>query len=502
MNTKKIPMLVAVISASIVIGIGAGWLLNDRLQFGSTMPSQKTMTESASPEKKALFYRNPMDASITSPVPLKDNMGMDYIPVYEDAAQKTKTEREILFYRNPMNPDVTSPSPQKDNMGMDYIPVYAEGAADAGIVEIDPRVVQNLGVRTTTVQRHLFSATIDTVGTVAIDERGISFFNPKISGWMEHVYIKAVGDTVQRGQLLAEIYAPELVSAQEEFLVALNGVKRFTDSPLLKDSQSLLETARVRLRLLDVSNAEIQALEQGAQTFEQGTRRTIKLYAPHNGIVTELNMREGGYITPDTRLYSLADLSRAWVIMEVYASQIAFVKPGNPVTLRAAYMPGREWRGRVDYLYPTLNPQSRTVQARLVFNNPGNVLRPGMYVNANIQSSPKPPVLAVPREALLRTGTQDVVIVALGEGRFKPMRVRTGVENNEFTEILAGLEAGQQVVLSGQFMLDAEASFKGAMNRLEGNRLDGNKLEENRLEGNITATINPPVKDSHAGLQQ
>ena len=491
MNTKKITLLVAVISASVVIGIGAGWLLNDRLQFGATMPSQKTMTASASPEKKALFYRNPMDASITSPVPLKDNMGMDYIPVYEDAAQKTKTEREILFYRNPMNPDVTSPSPQKDNMGMDYIPVYADGAADAGIVEIDPRVVQNLGVRTTTVQRHLFAATIDTVGTVAIDERGISFFNPKISGWMEHVYVRAVGDTVQRGQLLAEIYAPELVSAQEEFLVALNGVKRFSDSPLLKDSQSLLETARARLRLLDVSNAEIQALEQGTQTLEQGTRRTIKLYAPHNGIVTELNMREGGYITPDTRLYSLADLSRAWVIMEVYASQIAFVKPGNPVTLRAAYMPGREWRGRVDYLYPTLNPQSRTVQARLVFNNPGNVLRPGMYVNANIQSSPKTPVLAVPREALLRTGTQDVVIVALGEGRFKPMRVRTGAENSEFTEILDGLEAGQQVVLSGQFMLDAEASFKGAMNRLEGNRLEGN-----------TATVNPPIKDSHAGQRQ
>lgn len=482
MNTKKIPLLLGVIVASVTIGIATGWLLSGRLQPGVTL--SPTMTTSTSTEKKALFYRNPMDASITSPVPQKDNMGMDYIPVYENTEPKTKTERKILFYRNPMNPDVTSPTPQKDNMGMDYIPIYANGAAAAGIVEIDPRVVQNLGVRTAMVQRQSFDTTIDTIGTVAIDERGVRFFNPKISGWVEHVYVKAVGDTVQRGQLLAEIVAPELVSAQEEFLVAFNGVKRFADSPLLKDSESLLETARARLQLLDVSNAEIKSLEQGGIV-----RRTIKLYAPHNGIVTELNMREGGYITPETRLYSLADLSRAWVIMEIYTSQMAFVKPGNPVTLRTASMPGREWRGRIDYLYPTLNPQTRTVQARLVFDNPGNVLRPGMYVNASIASAPKAPTLAVPREALLRTGTQDVVIVALGEGRFKPVTVHTGAENNEFTEILNGLEAGQQVVLSGQFLLDAEASFKGAMNRLEGNR----------IEENSTGT---PVQGSHAGHQQ
>ena len=420
-----------------------------------------------------------MDASITSPVPQKDNMGMDYIPVYADEKSSAQTENKILFYRNPMNPDVTSPTPQKDSMGMDYIPVYANKMTDTGSVEIDPRVVQNLGVRTAVVQRQSFATSIDTVGTVAIDERGISFFNPKISGWVERVYVKALGDAVQRGQLLAEIYAPELVSAQEEFLVALNGVKRFTDSPLLKDSQSLLETARARLQLLDMSNADVEALERTGQG-----RRTIKLYAPHNGIVTELNMREGGYITPDTRLYSLADLSRAWVIMEIYTSQMEFVTPGNSVTLRTASMPGREWRGRIDYLYPTINPQTRTVQARLVFDNPGNVLRPGMFVNASIKSTAKAPTLAVPREALLRTGTRDVVMVALGAGSFKPVTVRTGAENSELVEILEGLEAGQQVVLSGQFLLDAEASFKGGMDRIEGNN------------------SGTPAQGDHAGHQQ
>ncbi len=525
MRTKNNPLLLSVAGVSITIGIAVGWLLNASLAPNTTMSSAQPMTTSITAEKKVLFYRNPMDPSITSPVPQKDNMGMDYIPVYADAKPQAQAERKILFYRNPMNPDITSPTPQKDNMGMDYIPVYAAATTDTGSVEIDPRVVQNLGVRTAVVQRQSFTTTIDTVGTVAIDERGISFFNPKISGWVERVYVKALGDTVRRGQILAEIYAPELVSAQDEFLVALNGVKRFSDAqgcasavggrsrhpasrdtsaslhvagcagaantPLLKDSQSLLEAARGRLRLLDVSNAEIEALEQGAQTLspDHSVRRTIKLYAPHNGMVTELNIREGGYITPDTRLYSLADLTRAWVIMEIYTSQMAFVKPGNLVTLRTASMPEREWHGRIDYLYPTLNPQTRTVQARLVFDNPGNALRPGMYVNASIQSAPKAPTLAVPREALLRTGTRDVVMVALGAGRFKPVTVRTGAENSELIEILDGLDAGQQVVLSGQFLLDAEASFKGGMDRIEGNRLDENN----------TAI---PAQGNHAGHPQ
>lgn len=439
MNTKKNPLLLGIAAAGIAIGVATGWFLNTRFQSNVTLSPMQIVTPSTA-EKKVLFYRNPMDASITSPVP------------------------------------------QKDNMGMDYIPVYADKKATAGVLEIDPRVVQNLGVRTTVVQRQSFATPIDAIGTVAIDERGISFFNPKISGWVERVYVKALGDSVQRGQLLAEIYAPELVSAQEEFLVAMNGVKRFSDSPLLKDSQSLLDTARERLRLLDMSNADIETLEKSGKV-----RRTIKLHASHNGIITELNMREGGYVTPDTRLYSLADLSRVWVIMEIYASQTDLIKQGDLVTLHATHAPGREWRGHIDYLYPTLNSQSRTVQARLVFDNPGNVLRPGMFVNASIQSSSKMQILAIPREALLRTGMQNVVIVALGEGRFKPVKVRIGTETSKFIEILEGLDINQRVVLSGQFLLDAEASFTEGLHRLEG--------------GNDDAAANP-VPNNHAGHQQ
>ncbi len=481
MSIKKNPLLLGVAGAGIAIGIAAGWLLNARFQSNVTISPMQTVTLSTT-EKKVLFYRNPMDASITSPVPQKDNMGMDYIAVYEDENSKTESEGRILFYRNPMDPNITSPMPQKDNMGMDYIPVYADKKAAAGVLEIDPRVVQNLGVRTTVVQRQSFATPIDVIGTVAVDERGISFFNPKISGWVERVYVKALGDSVQRGQLLAEIYAPELVNAQEEFLVAMNGVKRFSDSPLSKDSQSLLDTVRERLRLLDMSNADIEALERSGKV-----RRTVKLYASHHGIITELNMREGGYVTPDIRLYSLADLSRIWVIMEIYANQTDFVKRGDLVILHATHVPGREWRGHIDYLYPTLNPQSRTVQARLVFDNPDNVLRPGMFVNASIQSSPRMQTLAIPREALLRTGMQNVVIVALSEGRFKPVKVRIGTETSKFIEILEGLDVNQRVVLSGQFLLDAEASFTGGLHRLEGGNND---------------TAADPVPNNHTGHRQ
>ncbi|MDX1252451.1 MAG: efflux RND transporter periplasmic adaptor subunit [Gammaproteobacteria bacterium] len=420
MNINKI-LLTGIAAVSIAVGIGAGWLLKESSQAA---------------------------------------------PAATNTAAAVKEEKKILFYRHPMNPSITSPTLQKDEMGMAYIPVYTEEEKKTeatGVVSIDPRIVQNLGARTAAVGRHRFAVPIDTVGTVAIDERGISFFNPKVSGWVERLHVRAVGDSVRRSQLLAEIYSPELVSAQEEFLVALHGAKRFNDSPLAKDSASLLETARARLRLLDVPDAEIQSLERGAVI-----RRTVKIHAPHAGTVTELTMREGGYVTPDTRLYSLADLSRVWVNVEIYASQLGRVKQGDPVTLHLAFMPGREWRGRIDYLYPTVNAQSRTVQARLVFDNPGGALRPGMYANATIQTSMRDNVLAVPREALLRTGTQEVVILALGEGRFKPVTVRAGTEDGGMVEILEGLEEGNQVVLSGQFLIDAEASFKSAMSRLEG----------------------------------
>lgn len=402
-------------------------------------------------------------------------------------ASAEPAKRKILYYHNPMGTGHTSPVPMKDEMGMDYIPVYADdtaAATDSGPVKIDPRLVQNLGVRTASVERRDIGQAIETVGTVMVDEHRISYLNPRVSGWLETLQARAVGDTVKRGQVLATIYSPDLVSAQEEFLVALRGVRQGTADPqIASESRALLDAARERLRLLNVPDAEIRALERSGKA-----QRTVPLRAPHGGIITELNARQGGYVTPDTRIYTLADLSRIWVNVDIYASQLPWIKPGDPVTLSIPSLPERQWQGRIDYLYPTLNTQSRTVQARLAFANPDGVLRPGMYGTARIQAGSQAERLVVPSEAVLRGANRNVVLIAEGEGRFRPVVVRTGAESGGFSEILDGLQAGQKVVVSGQFLIDSEASLKGLLNRLQAG-------------DTAPADSAAPAQGSHGGMQ-
>jgi Cu(I)/Ag(I) efflux system membrane fusion protein len=381
-------------------------------------------------------------------------------------AAQADSPRRILYYRNSMNPQITADKPTKDSMGMDYIPVYAAAKSNDTGIRIDPRQAQNLGVRTGVVEKRAFARSIHTVGTVLVDERGISTLSPKVSGWLERLHVKAVGDLVERGQTLAEIYSPELLSAQEEYRIASQAGRQLMgagDAAMHEETQALVLAARERLRLLDLPAANIAALTQG-----KPAQRTVSLRAPYRGIVTELGVREGASVTPEMRLFTLADLSHVWVNVEVYANQLPWVKVGDPVQLSLAFIPGRHWQGRIDYLYPTINPQSRTVTARLLFDNPDGALRPGMYANATIDAAERSTVLAVPREAVLHTGTQDSVILALGEGHFLPVMVHTGAENDDYVEIVDGLQAGQKIVLSGQFLLDAEANFQGAGARMQG----------------------------------
>ncbi len=380
-------------------------------------------------------------------------------------AAQADSPRRILYYRNPMNPQITADKPTKDSMGMDYTPVYADaGSTDTGI-RIDPRQVQNLGVRTGVVKRRTFVRSIRTVGTVLADARGVSTFSTKTSGWLERLHVKAVGDVVERGEVLAEIYSPELLSAQEDYRIAVQAGRQLMhagDHAMHTETRALVQAARERLRLLDIPAATIDAMAQG-----KPVQRTIALRAPHRGIVTELNVREGASVTPEMQLYTLADLHHVWVNVEIYANQLPWVKVGDPVQFALPFIPGRQWQGRIDYLYPTLNPQSRTVTARLLFNNADGVLRPGMYGNASIDAAARTTVLAVPREAVLRNGMQDSVILALGGGRFQPVRVQVGAENDDSIEIVDGLQEGQKIVLSGQFLLDAEANFQGASARMQ-----------------------------------
>ncbi|MHB1203379.1 MAG: efflux RND transporter periplasmic adaptor subunit [Acidithiobacillus sp.] len=365
--------------------------------------------------------------------------------------------RHILYWASPMNPSIHSDHPMKDSMGMDYIPVYASGpnAQKSSGLSIDPRLAQNLGVRLVEVQRRQMGQGIHTVGTVAVDENRVYSLNPRFSGWVERLNVRAVGDPVQRGQVLAEIYSPELYSAQQEYLIARH-------QGGTTENTALLAAAKARLRLLGMPESEIAALAR------RGTvQRDVPLLAPASGVVETLNVRQGGYVSPQTNVYEIANLDRVWVNVALYSYQLPWVQIGNSVRLHLPAYPGKAWEGRLNFLYPTLDPKNRTVTARLSFPNPGGILRPGTYATATILASPKE-TLAVPSGAVLRTAQGDYVMLGEGQGHFLPVQVALGPEADGWVAIDKGLKAGDRVVESAQFLLYSESQFQSVKARMLG----------------------------------
>ncbi len=378
--------------------------------------------------------------------------GMKLVKRQQEPEAASAGEREVLYWYDPMRPDVRFDAPGKSPfMDMQLVPKYADEAA-AHLVEIDPRMVQNLGMRTATVELGTLSPRIDSVGRVIVDERRLTAVEARAPGWVERLHVRAEGDPVRRGQLLAEIYAPELLAAQEEFVVALEVGER-----------RLVEAARDRLLLFGVSEAQIDALAASRRP-----KRRIEVYAPVGGYVTELAVREGAQVAPGTPLFRLADLSRVWVTADVTEAQADRVAAGQHVEVRLPAIPGRTFDGSVEFVYPQLDVQTRTLRARAAIDNPQLALKPGMYADVAILPEPQPDVLLAPQEAVIRTGRRTVVIVAEGAGRFRPVEVEVGGASDGRIAVLAGLEAGQRVVTSGQFLIDSEASLLGAYDRLGG----------------------------------
>lgn len=363
-------------------------------------------------------------------------------------------ERRVLFYRNPMNPAITSPVPAKDSMGMDYIPVYAdaETGPDAAVVRIDPAVVQNLGVRTEAVTRGKLWRRIDSVGNVAYDEQRMTHVHMRAEGWIEKLRVSFVGARVAQGDVLFDIYSPALANAQEELLQALR-----------VGQADLIESSRERLRLLGVDAEQVRALERSRRIMTR-----ISVRAPQTGVVTELNVRDGMFVTPDTVVMSLADLSSVWLQADMFERQASWVAVGQTAEVRLPYRPGEVFAGEVEFIYPGLDPKTRTLRARLRFDNPGELLKPGMYADVQIFAGPKDDVLSVPQQALIRTGRTDRLVVALGEGRFRAVEVVPGMESGDWVEIREGVQEGDQVVVSGQFLIDSEASIKASALRMQG----------------------------------
>jgi Cu(I)/Ag(I) efflux system membrane fusion protein len=336
-------------------------------------------------------------------------------------------------------------------MDMDLVPVYADVGGDQGSVAISARMQQNLGVRTAEVTRRALAPTVEAVGTVAYNERDVAVVQARSNGFVERLFVRAVLDPVRQGQPLAELYVPEWVAAQEEYL----SVARMAGAGALVDG------ARQRMRLAGMSDTQIQSV---AASGKVQARFTVT--APIGGVVAELGAREGMTVAAGAPLFRINGLSTVWVNAEVPESLAAQVRPGSAVEARTPALGGTTFKGKVTAILPEVNPATRTLKMRVELANPGGALVPGMFATVMLKPAARMEMLQVPSEALITTGKRSVVIVAQGDGRFAPVDVEIGMESNGQTEIRKGLEAGQQVVVSGQFLIDSEASLKGVTARM------------------------------------
>lgn len=377
---------------------------------------------------------------------------------------KQQPEKEVLFYRNPMNPNVTSPVFTQDEMGMDYIPVYAGGDnnddAPVGTVIIDATVVQNMGVRTSKSIIRNLSHTIRTIGRITYDEERVALLHPKYNGWVEQMFIDRTGERVRKDTMLMSIYSPQLVATQEEYLLALNNAEALKDSPFkdVRDgATSLLQSSLERLQLLDVPAHQIKQLNK--------TRKVMKglhIHSPFDGIVMKIGARDGQRITPNTELYKIADLSRIWVIVDLYEDDMPWVQVGDEAEMQVAGIPGKIFHGKVSFIYPYLEAKTRTQKIRLEFDNPELALKPEMFANVNVKASKQIQAIVIPDAAIMRTGEQEQVFVQREAGKFEPRKVVLGVVTDGLVQIISGLKAGELVVTSGQFLIDSESKLKEA----------------------------------------
>ncbi|MCK5263855.1 MAG: efflux RND transporter periplasmic adaptor subunit, partial [Gammaproteobacteria bacterium] len=335
-------------------------------------------------EKEVLYWVAPMDPNYQRDKPGKSPMGMDLVPVYADDA--AKAEKEILYWVAPMDANYRRDKPGKSPMGMDLVPVYADPAGGDAIT-ISPEVIQNLGVRTSKAEISKLWRGIDTVGYVDFDESKLSHIHLRTEGWVENLVVRSEGERVKKGDRLFDFYSPQLVNAQEEFVQALS-----------VGNKGLVSASNERLLALGISKGQIDSLRRTRKP-----RQYISVFAPQDGVVATLPVREGMFIKPSMKVMSLADLSSVWLLAEIFERQADWVSMGDSAQVTLSYLPGREWEGKVEYIYPSLDPKTRTLKVRLRFDNPEEALKPNMYANVKIYGGAKVGILVIPMEALIRT---------------------------------------------------------------------------------------------------
>jgi len=411
--------------------------------------------------------------------------GMELVPLKEEGGSSptpASGERKIKYWVAPMDPTYIRNEPGKSPMGMDLVPVYEDEATGGSIITIDPVTAQNMGVRTGTVERRTLKRRIKTVGIVDYVEPKQFTVNTKINGWVEKLYVAETGQQVIKGQKLLDIYSPELVTAQEEYLLALanyNGVKQSPFPEVVDGARRLLEASRNRLIFWDISDRQIEKLEQDGKAS-----RTLTIHAPYKGIVTSKNVEEGMFIKGGMALLKIADISRVWVNADIYEYELPWVSVGQDADIVLPFAGGKTVKGKISYIYPYVEPKTRTVKARIELENKNLELKPEMYVNVRVFSNPVSNAIAVPAEAVLHSGEKQTVFVALGQGKFEPRQVKTGVQDEDgFIEVVQGLFEGDKVVISAQFMLDSESKLREAIAKMLEPKKTGSTNAENTDTG-------------------
>lgn len=400
--------------------------------------------------------------------------------------EATAADPKPLYWVALMDPSFRRDQPGKSPMGMDLVPVFSEQneGGDAGIVRVSPNVVNNLGVRTAKVKRAVLDVPIKTVGYVQYNENNLLHVHPRVEGWIDKLYIKATGEPVNKGEPLYALYSPELVNAQEEYLLAKK-----------RNNQALTSAAESRLLALQMPTESLRKLKTS-----QVVQQTIVFNAPQSGVIDNLAIREGFYVKPGTTLMSIGSLDDVWVNAEVFERQAAQVKVGQLVTMTLGFVPGKTWQGQVDYVYPTLDAKTRTLRVRLRFINTDMLLKPNMFAQVIIHTDSKEQTLLVPKEAVIRTGSQNRLVLVVAKRQYKSVEVNLGQVTDEFAQILSGVKVGDQVVTSAQFLLDSESSIHSDFMRMSALTTDGTaddsqdkKADSAKVEGVINQ-INPQTR--------
>jgi len=420
-------------------------------------------------------------------------LGQPHLAMYlnpQNNEPSTGSEKEINYWVAPMDANFRRDKAGKSPMGMDLVPVYkVSGEVDPNAVIIAPEVINNMGVRTTVVKKSDLSKPIKTLGYIHYDDTKITHVHLKTKGWIEKLYVKSEGQAVKRGQVLFEVYSPDLVNAQEEYLRTFNS--KLT---------GLKSSAKTRLASLGMSRGQIKNLIKRGKPYQR-----ISVYAPRSGIISKLNIGEGMYVKPEMNIMIIADLRTVWLMIDVFERQANWVKVGQDVTAYFSYLPEKEWVGKVDYIYPDLNPKTRSIKVRLLFKNLGGQLKPNMYGKVEIATQTKKQVLVIPRQAVIRSGSENHVIIKTEAGSFKQRSIQIGIESQGLIEVLTGLKTGEIIVTSAMFLIDSEASLKASFNRMEPikeetkmaemamtiEKFNGKGIVEDVMNGMITLTHEP-----------